>query len=76
MTFGFNSTMVRLKSITAALTRTATEFQFHYGSIKMTARRNKGGLFAMFQFHYGSIKMVQKSHNTKELIVSIPLWFD
>ena len=53
----FNSTMVRLKDQYQHHWRNQRrKFQFHYGTIKRTAARLRGGCVAVFQFHYGTIK--------------------
>ena len=55
----FNSTMVRLKVHNKTIYyRILSVFQFHYGTIKSSARLVRNDFGRRFQFHYGTIKSV------------------
>ena len=52
--------MVRLKSFAVSSALKPSEFQFHYGSIKMDLSFLPPDGLTVFQFHYGSIKIYKQ----------------
>ena len=59
----FNSIMVRLRpTYTIGHLYNVTEFQFHYGTIKTSARLVDKLMLQAFQFHYGTIKTTARRH--------------